>query len=141
MAWETVTSSLSYLEKRQAQIQYAAFQAAGYPIGDGAVESAHTVLVEARLKGAGMHWAPEHVNPLVALRNVAYNDRWADAWPQLSTELRRQAWAGGVAAAASTAAPPTSLPSLAPAAPAAVEGPTWRDDGPPPLAPAVAPAA
>jgi hypothetical protein len=150
-AWETVTSSLTYLEKRQAQIQYAAFQAAGYPIGDGAVESAHKVMVEARLKGAGMHWAPEHVNSLVALRNVAYNDRWAEAWPQMSTELRRQARAqatgrrqaraGAATAAASTAAPPISRPSPAPAAPAAVEGPTWRDDGPPPLAPAVAPAA
>ena len=29
------------------------------PIGSGTVESANTLVVEARLKGAGMHWARE----------------------------------------------------------------------------------
>src|SRR6185503_18408234 len=54
----TVTTSLAYLEKRPAQIQYATLAAAGYPIGSGATESANKVVIEARLKGAGMHWAP-----------------------------------------------------------------------------------
>ncbi|HEX2187062.1 MAG TPA: ISKra4 family transposase, partial [Chloroflexota bacterium] len=67
----TVRTSLSYLEKRQEQIRYAEFRAAGYPIASGAVESANKLVVEARLKGAGMHWAPHHVNPMVALRTVA----------------------------------------------------------------------
>jgi hypothetical protein len=146
-ALETVTTSLTYLEKRQAQIQYATFQAAGYPIGNGAVESAHKVMVEARLKGAGMHWAPEQVNPMVALRNVAYNDRWAEAWPQVSTELRRQARARTTArrqarvdtatAAAPPAAPPTTVPGPPSPEPATIDQPTWRDDGPPPMVPAV----
>jgi hypothetical protein len=128
-----VTTSLTYLEKRQAQIQYAAFRAAGYPIGDGAVESAHKVMVEARLKGAGMHWAPGHVDPLVALRNVAYNDRWDEAWPQLADEARRQARARARdrrRARRAAAAPP------APAGPAApADQPTWRDSGPDPAPP------
>ena len=47
---------LSYLEKRLAQLQYPRFLADGWPIGSGVVESANKLVVQARLKGAGMHW-------------------------------------------------------------------------------------
>lgn len=83
--------ALAYLEKRRAQIHYPTFQAQGWPIGSGAVESANKLVVEARLKGAGMHWAPEHVNPMLALRNIICNDRWAETWPQIEAQLRLQA--------------------------------------------------
>jgi hypothetical protein len=89
-AREVVAGSLAYLAKRRAQIRYAEFVAQGYPIGSGAVESANKLVVEARLKGAGMHWAPEHVNPLVALRTVVCSDRWDEAWPQISDRLRQE---------------------------------------------------
>jgi hypothetical protein len=88
----TVQESITYLEKRRAMITYARFQAQGYPIGSGSVESANKVVVESRLKGAGMHWARPHVNPLVALRTVACSDRWAEAWPQIAQQVRQQAW-------------------------------------------------
>lgn len=90
-AREMVAGSLAYLEKRREQIRYAVFEANGYPIGSGAVESANKLVVEARLKGAGMHWAREHVNPLVALRTIVCSDRWDEAWPQMSGHLRQQA--------------------------------------------------
>jgi hypothetical protein len=35
---------------------YPVFQAAGWPIGSGMVESANKLVVEDRLKGAGMIW-------------------------------------------------------------------------------------
>jgi hypothetical protein len=85
-----VAESLQYLRKRAAQIQYAAFRVARYPIGSGSVESANKLLVEARLKGAGMHWAPTSVNPMVALRTVAYGDRWEAAWPLIRTTQQRE---------------------------------------------------
>jgi hypothetical protein len=81
---------LTYLEKREALMQYPQFQAWGWPIGDGAVESANKLVVEARLQGSGMHWARPHVNPMLALRNVACNDRWDEAWPQIALTLRQQ---------------------------------------------------
>jgi hypothetical protein len=90
-AGETIQKSLTYLEKRQEHLDYAHFQALGYPIGSGSVESANKLVVEARLKGAGMHWARPHVDPMVALRNIACSDRWEEAWPQITRELRRQA--------------------------------------------------
>lgn len=88
----TVQESVAYLEKRRAMWAYARFQAQGYPLGSGSVESANKVVVESRLKGAGMHWARPHVNPLVALRTIACSNRWAEAWPQIAQQGRHQAW-------------------------------------------------
>jgi hypothetical protein len=81
--------ALQYLEARQAQLAYAQFQAAGYPIGSGLVESANKLVVEARLKGSGMHWARANVNPMVALRALLCSGRWTERWPQLWAALRR----------------------------------------------------
>lgn len=80
-----------YFARRRDQIRYAAFQAAGYPIGSGCVESANKLLVEARLKGAGMHWQRANVNALLALRCLERNGRWSTAWPAIWQELRCQA--------------------------------------------------
>ncbi len=78
-ALQTVKRSMEYLKKRKGQIRYAEFQAQGYPIGSGAVESANKLVVEARLKGSGMHWARAHVDPMLALRTVVCSDRWEEA--------------------------------------------------------------
>ena len=71
-----LATHVSYLEQRVAQLQYPAFAAAGWPIGSGSVESANKLVVEDRLKGAGMHWTDRQVNPMLALRNAVCNDRW-----------------------------------------------------------------
>jgi hypothetical protein len=84
-------TALGYLEPRLAQLQYPTFRAAGYPIGSGIVESANKVVVQDRLKGSGMHWAPAHVDPLLALRTLVCADRWDEAWPQISARLRSDA--------------------------------------------------
>jgi hypothetical protein len=88
---EAIASNLAYLEKRKAQMQYPRFQAQGWPIGSGIVESGNKLVVEARLKGAGMHWAEAHVNPMLALRNVICSDRWKEEWPKIEARLRQQA--------------------------------------------------
>jgi hypothetical protein len=81
---------IAYLVKRRAQIAYADFRAAGYPIGDGIVESANKLVVEQRLKGSGMHWARANVNPMVALRAGVCSDQWEIIWPTIETQLRDQ---------------------------------------------------
>ena len=86
---DVIRQQVGYFEKRREMIRYAEFEQAGYPIGSGSVESANKLVVEARLKQAGMHWAPNHVNPMVALRNVACNDRWEEAWPQIVAHQRQ----------------------------------------------------
>jgi hypothetical protein len=81
-------TALGYLEPRHAQLQYPTFRAQGYPIGSGIVESANKVVVQDRLKGSGMHWAPQSVDPMLALRTIVCADRWDEAWPQISARLR-----------------------------------------------------
>jgi len=83
--------AMAYFTKRLGQVQYAAFQAAGYPIGSGSTESANKVVVEVRLKGSGMHWARANVNPMVALRTVACANRWTEVWPRITARLRADA--------------------------------------------------
>src|SRR5215212_9912382 len=89
LALPVVAENLAYLEKRVAQMDYPTFQSAGWPIGSGIVESANKLVVEARLKGAGMHWSRMSVNPVLALRNAVCNDRWAEAWQQSAVHIRR----------------------------------------------------
>ncbi len=85
---EVLAVNLAYLEKREAQLDYPRFQAAGWPIGSGMVESANKLVVEARLKGAGMHWAREHVNPMLALRTISCSERWQACWPDVRAARR-----------------------------------------------------
>jgi hypothetical protein len=79
---------LGYLESRREQIAYARFQAAGYPIGSGVVESANKLVVEARLKGSGMHWARGNVNGMVALRALVCSHRWTEGWAAIWAHWR-----------------------------------------------------
>jgi hypothetical protein len=116
-------TALAYLEPRLTQIQYPTFRAAGYPIGSGLVEGANKVVVQDRLKGSGMHWAPASVDPMLALRTVVCADRWNEAWPRISARLRadararrrqlrtaRRAAHEAVRAAAQPLAPPPTAP-------------------------------
>lgn len=88
---EGLAEHAGYLQKRAGQMQYPTYRAQGLPIGSGPVESANKLVVEARLKGAGMHWERSHVDPLLALRNAVCNDRWAEAWEQIARGLKEQA--------------------------------------------------
>ena len=123
-------TAAEYLGTRLDHIRYAAFRAAGYPIGSGAGESANKVLAEGRLKGAGMHWAPAHVDPMLALRTIEYADRWETTWPRIGPALRASARRAPrptpvapapppppvVAAVAAVAPSPSPTPRVAPAA-------------------------
>jgi len=87
---QAIASNLAYLQKRRDQMQYPLFQSQGWPIGSGIVESGNKLVVEARLKGSGMHWAEQHVNSLLAIRNIICSDRWKEDWPKIESRLRQQ---------------------------------------------------
>jgi hypothetical protein len=94
-----IDSARRYLQKRAAQIDYSHFQSQGYPIGSGSVESSHKVVVHSRMKQAGMRWANDNIDPMLALRNLVCNGRWSSGWEQIVAfhwqqqhqELREQA--------------------------------------------------
>src|SRR2546423_8915631 len=83
-----IKEKLAYLHKREVHMQYPTYQAAGWPIGSGSVESANKVVVEARLKGAGMRWERHNVNPMLALRNAICNRRWTETWQAAEAHRR-----------------------------------------------------
>ncbi len=83
----TLDTSVGYWEKRREHIDYARFQQLGYPIGSGSVESGNKLVVEARLKGSGIHGARPHVDPMLALRNIACSDRWDEVWLQITETI------------------------------------------------------
>ena len=87
---EIIDISLTYLCKREAMLNYPHFRQQGYPIGSGCVESAHKVVVQSRMKQAGMRWAEANVDPMLALRNLICNDRWSQGWQQIVTYRQQQ---------------------------------------------------
>ena len=109
---EAVRVAHQYLEKRQEQLRYAAFRAAGYPTGSGIVESANKLVVEARLKGAGKHWARTNVDPLLALRCATANQRWHERWAHVQRRLRRTHRHRPLPATPPPPPPPLALPVL-----------------------------
>jgi len=133
-----VPKHLAYLEKRVEHMAYPQFLADGWPIGSGMVESANKLVVEDRLKGAGMHWAEANVNPMLALRNAVCNERWEAVWTAIEREQRgrvaerrqlrcRTRAAGQVAEAPAAAAPLPSARQLVRALEAEVKSPhPWK---------------
>jgi hypothetical protein len=115
-AGEARDDAVRYLGGRRDQLRYADFAAAGYPLGSGCAESAAKTVVQARLCGAGMRWAPAHVDPMVGLRTVLCGGRWEEAWPRIVARLRAQARLAGAtrrAARLARAAPPPAVPPRA----------------------------
>jgi|SRR5215467_10309541 len=54
------------------------------------VECANKLVMQTRLKGPGMRWAPTHVNPMLALRTAVCNERWTEAWAEVVRHRRHQ---------------------------------------------------
>jgi hypothetical protein len=121
-----IEQGLRYLSQRQEMIDYRHFRAQGYPIGSGSVESSHKHVVHKRLKQAGMRWSEHHVDPLLALRNLISNDRWADGWQELVNYRRKQRWVSRINREQATVSPPITLASVkvAPETPASPSLPT-----------------
>jgi hypothetical protein len=83
---EELATKVQYLQKREQLMRYPLFQQQGWPLGSGSVESANTCVVQARLKGPGMHWEGRNVNPMLALRTGVCNDRWEETMQQASRQ-------------------------------------------------------
>lgn len=90
-AQQVVHRVWAYLQPRQPHMAYATFMEQGWPIASGIVESANKRVVETRLKGSGMHWKVEHVNPMLALRSALCSQTWDDRWSHLTQHRRAHA--------------------------------------------------
>ena len=71
--------ALTYLHGQRAWLgDYAAWQAAGYPVGSGMVEREVALVINRRMKRQGMRWARANADAVVALRVREYNAAWAE---------------------------------------------------------------
>jgi hypothetical protein len=72
--------AIAYLEHQRGWLgDYAAWRAAGYPVGSGLVERAVAVVINRRMKRRGMRWKRANADAVVALRVREYNAAWDDA--------------------------------------------------------------
>lgn len=70
----------TYFTNQAQRMAYDQYQAAGYPLGSGAVESANRHVVGVRVKQAGMHWKRPGLTGVLALRAMLRSQRWDDWW-------------------------------------------------------------
>jgi hypothetical protein len=73
--WENL---LAYLEEHREHMRYWEYEAAGLPIGSGAVESAVDLVIEERLRERGRRWRLENADRMMCLRAMVLSGelRW-----------------------------------------------------------------
>lgn len=103
-----IDSALLYLQSRLSMLDYAHFRQHDWPIGSGSVESGQKVVVQRRMKGAGMRWAEQHLDPMLALRNLVCNGRWEEGWQQIELFHQEQATIKRIHAADAKQPPPAA---------------------------------
>lgn len=73
---DPVRKAVVYLFHHRWRMRYREFRQAGCPIGSGSVESACKVVVQQRMKQAGMQWSRPGAQAMLALRCALLSDRW-----------------------------------------------------------------
>jgi len=65
-----------YITNNITHIDYAEYERKGYYIGSGAVESGNKIVLQQRLKQAGMRWNPSSAQALLTLKAKAESSLW-----------------------------------------------------------------
>lgn len=77
---DEVRQAPAYFETRQAQMDYARFRQAGYPIGSGTVESGINTVVHHRMKRPGRGWKRANAQAMLAALSELHSGRFQTAW-------------------------------------------------------------
>jgi hypothetical protein len=80
---ETVRKNVGYIFRNRSRMHYGEYRQEGLPVGSGTVESGCKVVVQARMKQAGMRWSRKGAQAMLSLRSVLLSDRWDEDWPLL----------------------------------------------------------
>jgi hypothetical protein len=81
---DPVRKAVLYLFANRWRMRYREFRQAGCPIGSGTVESACKVVVQQRMKQAGMQWSRAGAQAMLALRCALLSGRWLPLLPALA---------------------------------------------------------
>ncbi len=71
-----VVNIYHYLKNNEDNIDYPRYQELGYFVGDGAIESGHKTVLQARMKLAGMRWNIETAQRMLSLRAKIGSKLW-----------------------------------------------------------------
>lgn len=66
----------SYITSNLDRIDYPKYKEEGLFIGSGAVESGNKIILQKRLKQAGMRWNPQNAQPMLTLRAKQESGKW-----------------------------------------------------------------
>jgi hypothetical protein len=85
---EQLAAVLTYFGNNVHRMAYPEYQAEGWHIGSGVVESACKTVVGQRLKGAGMRWGEEGAHALCHVRALYRSEKgqWQAFWDRQFTE-------------------------------------------------------
>jgi len=64
------------------------FRETAYPIGRDTVESVCKLVMQERMKQAGMRWSRDGAQATLALRSVLLAEQWDDVWATLPLNLK-----------------------------------------------------
>ena len=76
---ETLRRLLVYLGNQADRLDYPTYEAMGWPISSGPMES-YCKQLGGRLKGPGMCWNHAAVNPMASLVTLWADGRWDTYW-------------------------------------------------------------
>ena len=65
-----------YISEHKGHIDYPVYKAKGYFCGSGAIESGNEIVLQKRLKQAGMRWEPKTAQYLLTLKSKYESGRW-----------------------------------------------------------------
>jgi hypothetical protein len=71
-----VVNLRTYMTNNIDKINYPDYKSKGYFVGSGAIESANKVVVQRRLKQAGMRWSVEGAQAVLTLRAKVESGLW-----------------------------------------------------------------
>lgn len=71
-----VPNLLTYISEKKDLIKYGYFKEKNYIIGSGAIESGNKLVLQRRLKQAGMHWSSDGAQHIAALRTKYKSKLW-----------------------------------------------------------------
>jgi hypothetical protein len=80
---DKVRLGVGYLFNHRWRMRYKQFRETGYPIGSGTVESACKLVMQERMKQAGMRWSRDGAQAMLALRSTLLSEHWDEVWATL----------------------------------------------------------
>lgn len=91
-AEKAIAGLRGYLEANQQRVDYGRHRRGGYPLGSGAIESAHRFIGQVRLKRSGAWWYVENGNGMLALRCAKYNGTFERVFERYVRREQERRW-------------------------------------------------